>query len=178
MEAHALHVRLRAIELYGQGSKMTKISEELGVCYDTVRQWVKRYESGGQSALAVRYDRCGRLEQTATFIKEEILGLKKEHPQWGAAFIRHQVRERFPQIHLPQVRRLQQWFKAAGLQKQKTRLPQTKVAWAGRPFERVQVDAKERLKTKDGTDCCYLTFTDEHTGSVLDAFVFPPRTDL
>lgn len=178
MEAHALLVRLRAIELHGSGLKMTKISEQLGVCYDSVRQWIKRYASGGEGALAVRYDRCGRPRQTKVFVEEEILRLKKEHPEWGAAFIRHQVVERFSEDKIPQVRRLQQWFKACALQKQKTRLPQTKVRWAGRPFERVQVDAKESLQTKDGRACCYLTFTDEHTGSVLDAFVFPPRTDL
>jgi len=36
-----------------------------------------------------------------------------------------------------------------------------------------QVDAKERLQLQDGSHACYLTITDEHTGSWLCAIAFP-----
>lgn len=173
MEAHALSTRLQAVELYRTGLKMSVISAQLGVCYDTIRQWIKRYKLEGESALALRYANCGRPVLLDATIKQEALRLKELHPQWGAGFIRHHLGDQLPDIRLPQIRRLQQWFQAAGLQVRKTRLPSKPPDWAGRPFDRVQVDAKERLQTADGTECCYLTFTDEHSGSVLDAFIFP-----
>ncbi|MBK9015301.1 MAG: hypothetical protein IPM82_15270 [Saprospiraceae bacterium] len=51
-------------------------------------------------------------------------------------------------------------------------MPPVGADWATQAFERVQVDAKERLRTKDGKACCYLNFIDEY-GAELDAFVFP-----
>jgi hypothetical protein len=72
---------------------------------------------------------------------------------------------------------LQNYFQKYGVQPKKNKLPKTKGEWAKAPFGRVQVDAKECLTTRDGQSCCYLNFTDEYTGSELDAFVFPLRKD-
>jgi len=58
-----------------------------------------------------------------------------------------------------------------------TRLPAVDTPWADSPLKRVQVDANEKLECLDGQKCCYLNFTDEHSGAVLDAFVFPLRKD-
>ena len=100
------------------------------------------------------------------------MAYKENHPNWGAGFILVKLETDIPNTALPSERRLQQIFKSKNLQPKKSKPPRGKAKWAKKAFDRVQVDAKERLKTADGQDCCYLNFTDEATGSVLDAFVF------
>jgi transposase len=46
--------RLQSVSLNDRGYKMTSISELLEVHYNSVRNWLKRYEQGGVAALAER----------------------------------------------------------------------------------------------------------------------------
>jgi len=177
MQAHSQRERQTAIDLHLSGQRLTVISKTLGIHYDLVRSWIKRYKTEGESSIVPRYGNCGRHSKVAAVVKESALAYKRQHPQWGASFIRLQLLEAYPDLMIPKERRLQQWFRQSGLQSRKTRLPQPGRQWASRPLQCVQVDAKEELKTKDGKPCCYLTFTDEYTGSALDAFVFPPQWD-
>jgi hypothetical protein len=174
MVAHNQAVRVRAIELHRQGTKMTQIARQLQVSYDSIRTWVRRHGAEGEKGLASRYGRCGRrVDGQRERIRQRALALKKEERDWGAPFILLHLADEFPGAALPGARSLQRWFRAGGLQPARTRLPRARAGWAGAAFERVQVDAKERLSTADGRPCCYLNFTDEYTGSELDAFVFP-----
>ena len=173
MQAHPQRVRQSAIDLHVSGHRLTLISQTLGIQYDVVRAWIKRYKSEGASSVLPRYGNCGRKSQVEAIVKESALAHKAEHPQWGGPFIRLRLVETYPDLRIPKERWLQQWFRESGLQRRKTRLPHSPKQWASRPLECVQVDAKEELKTHDGKPCCYLTFTDEHSGSALDAFVFP-----
>lgn len=177
MQAHSQQERQSAIDLHLSGQRLTVISQTLGIHYDLVRAWIKRYKTEGASSVVPRYGNCGRKSKIDAAVKEAALAHKRQHPQWGAPFIRLKLLEAYPDLAIPKERRLQQWFQGKGLQSRKTRLPQAPKQWASRPLQCVQVDAKEEMKTKDGQPCCYLTFTDEYTGSALDAFVFPPRRD-
>lgn len=177
MKAHPLSIRQKAIALHGQGKKLTDISSELAVSYDSVCDWVKRSLSEGTSCVTVRYSNCGRRSQVDPEVKQLALNLKGKHEEWGAPFIRLQLLVAFPGAFIPQPRHIQRWFVQAGLKPLRTRLPKTPADWAASPLACVQVDANEKLKTADGKDCCYLTFTDEYTGSALGAFVFPPQED-
>ena len=174
MRPHDHHLRAEAVRLCVEdGLSQAAISRKLGVSYDSVRTWVKRYKAHGAKGLLPAYSNCGRSPVFNSRIIERALEYKTRHPEWGTGFIRLKLEDDFPGQPLPKSRRLQQVFKAKGVQPERTRLPKTKGSWAARPFDRVQVDAKERLKTADGQVCCYLNFVDEHTGSELDAFVFP-----
>ena len=81
----------------------------------------------------------------------------------------------YPDKYIPSARQLRNYFKEAGVVEEKTVLPNASSngRWVKKAFERVQVDAKEQIQTLDGNWCSYLTFTDEHTGGVLEALVFP-----
>lgn len=155
------------------GEKLSQISRSLKVDYQTLRGWAKRYREKGEPGLKACYAKCGRISKADEALREQALQYKRAHPQWGAGFIRIQLQKAFAGAYAPKERQLQRWFAQAGLQKPATRLPKFPLDWAKRPLERVQVDANEQLRTKDGKPCCYLTYTDEHTGSALEALVFP-----
>ncbi len=174
MRAHSLSIRHRAVELYKQGIARKQIAAELAADYDVVCDWVKRYLAEGEKGLSSRYHCCGRKPVLAPEVRRAANWLKRLHPVWGAGFIRVVLQERYPSLRIPCERQLQSWFRSAGLQ---TRLPKSDVRWAKGPLEVVQVDAKECMQTADKADCCYLKFTDEHTGSILDAHFFPLSKD-
>ena len=178
MQAHSHDVRLKAIDLWKGGQKKAKISRELGVDYDTLLGWIKRYSQEGEPGLSVRYERCGRktgLEMSS--IQARAIKLVEQHEEWGAGYVRLKLLEEFPGQSIAQPRQIQRWIAKSGVRPKRTKLPPVQVDWASKPLDRVQVDAKERVKTKDGKECCYLNFIDEQTGAELDAFVFPLRED-
>jgi transposase len=178
MEAHSHDVRLKAIDLWKEGQKKAKISRELGVDYDTLLGWIKRYSQEGDHGLCVRYERCGRKTgEKMSAVQSRAIELVGEHQEWGAGYVRLKLLEEFPGVPIAQPRQIQRWIAKSGVRPKGTKLPPVQVDWASKPLDRVQVDAKERLKTKDGKECCYLNFIDEHTGAELDAFVFPLRED-
>jgi transposase len=163
--------------MWQSGSKKTEISRALQVDYDVVLDWCKRFKADGEAGQLSQYHRCGRRTDLNNPIMLRAIALRKEHATWGAEYIRLQLQREFPQSKVVQANQIRRWIKAAGLVVPKTRLPAPKPEWVNRPLQRVQVDANEQLQTKDGQPCCYLTFTDEHSGAVLDGFVFPPQPD-
>ncbi len=178
MQAHSYDVRRKAIELWKGGQTKADISRHLGVDYDTLLGWLKRYDQEGEQGLSLRYERCGRKPRVEISpVEAKALELIGKHKEWGAGYVRVHLLREFPGEQIPQPRQIQRWIAKSGVRPKHTKLPPVDADWASKPLERVQVDAKERLRTKDGKECCYLNFTDEHTGAELDAFVFPLRKD-
>lgn len=177
MRAYNHSLRLQAIELYQRGKKSTQISEELNVSYYTILNWIKRYKSKGLEGLKSDYSACGQSCKVSELIKQEAVSLKRAHEDWGSDYIRMKLERKYPDVWLPSARQLRRYFALAGVNSSLlSKLPKASGGncWAKHEFYRVQVDAKEQLQTKDGKWCSYLTFTDEKSGAVLDAFVFPP----
>ncbi len=177
MLPHSEEKRRRAYELWRMGKKKSVISRELGVDYDTLLIWIKRFSVEGEAGIRLRYERCGRKPVTDDPVRMRAIELRQQHADWGADYIRLHLQREFPQSKIVQSNQIRIWLRKAGLMAKKTRLPQGSNDWVARPLQRVQVDAKEQLKTADGKPCCYLNFIDEHTGAELDAFVFPPCPD-
>lgn len=174
MTAHNMNTRTEAVRLYfDEHRTVPEISTALNASQCSIRSWVRRLRQDGEKGLRPRYEPCGRKPSFEAGIIRAAVEMKKAHPLWGAGFILVRLGDIHPCTVLPKARRLQQIFKSLGLQPKRAKLPRHGAEWACHPFDRVQVDAKERLRTADGQQCCYLNFTDEHTGSVLDAFVFP-----
>lgn len=174
MVAHTQRTRQNAYEMWVEGYKASEISRALRVDYDTLLGWVKRFKQEGSGGLSLRYQNCGRRSNPDDPIRQRAIAIRKQHPQWGAEYIRLNLEREFEGKKIVCANQIRRWLKIAGLMEGSTRLPQTTNArWADRPLRRVQVDAKERLHTADGNPCCYLNFIDEHSGAALDAFVFP-----
>lgn len=174
MTAHTIDIRMEAVRLYfDEHQPVSKISAALNASQGSVRSWVGRFRLGGANGLRPQYAPCGRKPSFQREVFQAAAEMKKAHPQWGAGFILVKLHDLYPHTALPKARRLQQIFRNLGLQPKRAKLPRHVAEWASQPFDRVQVDAKEKLRTADGQPCCYLNFTDECTGSELDAFVFP-----
>ena len=103
------------------------------------------------------------------------LGLRREHPTWGAGLIRVMLRRQQPDLCPPAERTLQRWFLRAGLAPAPAgRRPATDSRRAERPHQVWQMDAAELVKLRTGQRVCWLRIADECSGAVLWTAVFPP----
>jgi len=179
MTPHDQQTRHRAVSLHlDEGVSMLEVSRRLRIAYRSVRTWVKRYKAQGEQGLIADYSTCGSSTRLSKKVIDKAIYHKGKHPEWGAPFILIKLEDEFPDEPLPGARYLQKIFLREGLNPKRTRLPGGDGDWAAHVFDRVQVDAKECLRTADGADCCYMNYVDEHSGSELDAFVFPLRPYL
>lgn len=170
-----LPLREQIVRRHQQGETLKAIAHALSVPYRTVRRWWHRHQEAGAAGLHTHYDRCGpKAPRAPAEVHAAALALKREHPPWGAGLIRLQLVARFEEADVPQVRALQRWFAAAGLQPVRTKQPPV-------PRERGQeghavweMDAKEQIRLADGTGTSVLTVADEASGALLAATPFPP----
>jgi Homeodomain-like domain len=92
------------------------IAKALGLAPRTDRRLVRRFRQEGQAALIPSYDRCGAATPKPSVpIMQSAVGLRREHPTWGAGLIRVILRRRLPDDPPPAERTLQRWFLQAGL---------------------------------------------------------------
>ena len=173
-----LQKRREILAAYAAGASMIAVAARFDVAYQTVRTLCQRVAADGEAALTPRYDRCSK-----TGLRSEPLyyraacWLKRLHPGWGAPLIRLKLVERYATddmtVSIPAVRTMQVWFRSKGLSRRRSRPPQPPKQWASHVHDVWQVDAKERQRIADGTACCWLTVTDEHSTAILAAPVFP-----
>ncbi len=176
--ALATSVRRRIVEAHRGGESLKAIALRENLSYSCVRTYWHRYRQRGLEGLAPDYQNCGRQGPgNDQLIYRAARYLKFLHREWGAAFIRLKLRQRYPAHRVPSVRTMQRWFKKAALTPLRKRLPKPEKPWAQAPHEVWQVDAKEQLTLEDGTAACYLTVTDEHSGALLESPLFPPQPD-
>lgn len=172
-QAIPMGLREQFISLKQQGCSLSAISEQLHLHYGTARKLSAQLKQHGN--LGAHYQNCGPKQPfTNALLVRASLWLKRLHPLWGAPFIRLQLLERYKPHKLPATTTMQGWFRKAGLSKPRQRLPQPRIGTSKAVHNIWQVDAKENLRLLNGTEACYLTITDEHSGAGLAALVFPP----
>ncbi len=157
---------------YRQIAAMYKVNEQ------TVRQICRRSLDSEESALKPHYVSCGRKGTGPNdFVYRASCFLKYYHRSWGADYILVQLRGKYPGLSLPSGRTLQRWFRARGWNPKRHRSMSISRRWAKRPHEVWQIDAKERigLKAEARAECCWLSITDEHSGSAIATPAFSPR---
>jgi transposase len=153
---------------------LTAIAQELELKYRSVRQIWARYRQRGEAGLQPHYEQCGRASPFPAAIQRAALALKREHPRWGGGLIHLQLAEQFPGQLVPKERTLQRWFQQAGLQPARAQAPPIRRERAHAVHEVWEIDAKEQMRLADGSGTCVLTVTDEASGALLGAPVFPP----
>jgi transposase len=84
------------LAVIGDGKQVTEVAKAFGVGRQTIHVWLARYEQGGLAALD---DRSHRPESSPlpmpARIEARVLELRRQHPIWGPARLRHQLnRER------------------------------------------------------------------------------------
>jgi transposase len=162
---------------YQDGQDGSTIAKALGLAARTVRKLIRRFRLGGQASVTPSYDRCGvGTPKLSEPIVQAAVGLRREHPSWGAGLIRVLLRRQRPGDPPPAERTLQRWFRRAGLSAAPPgRRPAANPCRAERPHEVWQMDAAEQVTLKTGQRVSWLRLVDECSGAVLLTVVFPPR---
>jgi transposase len=174
--ATALSTRREIVQRHQRGEKFKTIADELRVSYGTVRTIWRQFEQHGHVNPA--YERCRHTAiRKPQAICEQGVALKRAHPGWGAGLIRLELADQFAASELPSQRTLQRWFRQVGLSPSTAeRRARTKVQRGQYPHEVWALDAKEDIQLADGSYISWLIITDEASGAILTAVVFPHST--
>ncbi|MFN8453884.1 MAG: helix-turn-helix domain-containing protein [Anaerolineae bacterium] len=94
--ATVIQQRQAIAELTSQGQSYEAVAEQLGLSYWTVRKWARRAKGGGLAALVSLMGRpsSGPMAETDPRVRYVALRLKRQHPTWGATYIRKKLSER------------------------------------------------------------------------------------
>lgn len=172
--ALAVPVRQAMIEHHQAGVPLATVAEEFGQSVWTVRRIWRRYRDRGEAGVTPDYAACGRHGSRYPAVYDRALTLRREHPGWGTGLIRVLLGEAFPAQPLPHERTLRRWFRAAGLGPPPPRVRPPAPPRARHPHQCWQLDATEQIVLADGSRASWLAASDEATGGMTGAVVFPP----
>ena len=148
------------------GLTVTEVAASFGVGRQTVHVWLARYEEGGLAALGDRSHRPRSSPlQMPPRIEARVLELRRQHPAWGPARLRHQLgRERLrPLPSVSGIYRALVRHRLIEPKARRKRLPTYKRWERGRPMELWQMDIVGGVLLDDGTECKVLTGVDDHS---------------
>jgi transposase len=172
--AKSMAIRREIIQRCEAGESQAGVARALSVSSGMVRKLWRQYREQGQ--IRPNYDRCGpKGPRQAEGLYQQAVALKAAHPGWGAGLIRVELATQFGREPLPSQRTLQRWFRRAGVARprpERTAKPTVKRGQAA--HEVWAVDAKEQIQLADGSYVSWLTITDEGSGAILVAALFPP----
>src|SRR4051812_36982659 len=108
-------VRRAIARRHQRGQSPAAIVGALGLSVRTVQHLVARGRRLGEAALVPAYRRGPRPRgRAAERVRDRAVGLRREHPTWGAGLIRLLVRLP-PGRERPSERTVQRWLRQAGL---------------------------------------------------------------
>lgn len=103
-ECHVIDQRTQFVARRLAGEPMTALCEEFGISRKPGYKIVQRYKTGGPDGLTDRSRRPLRhAHQRPLAIEQQIVGLKKRYPNWGAPTIREKLRPLCAPLRLPAV---------------------------------------------------------------------------
>jgi transposase len=174
-QAVPVAVRQAIVARHQAGVSLPAIAQELGLSPWTVRTIWRRYRDGGAAALVPDYAACGRPgPRHDQALYDAALALRRAHPGWGSGLIRVELATDFPDQDLPHDATLRRWFREAGLARPRPTPRPPDPPRSRQPHARWQVDATEHIRLADGTEVSWLAASDEASGGLLGAVVFPP----
>lgn len=121
-ECKPMDERLRFVARLLEGEKMTEVCREFGISRVTGYKIFKRYRECGLDALNDRSRRPYRQANRLPFqIERSILGIKHEHPSWGAPKIHDKLIKQYPMIKPPAISTVHAVLDRHGLVKRRKR---------------------------------------------------------
>ena len=121
-ECRPMDERLRFVARLLEGEKMAPLCREFGISRVTGYKIYERYKECGLDGLYDRSRRPYRQANKLPFqIERSILGLKREHPSWGAPKIRDKLTRQYPMIKPPAVSTVHAVLDRHGLVKRRRR---------------------------------------------------------
>jgi transposase len=175
-QALAVDLRQTIVERHLAGASVPAIAREMAVSPWTVRTLWRRYRDRGEAGLLPDYAACGRPgPRHAPALYETVLALRRAHPGWGSGLLRLELAARFPTAPLPHEATIRRWLRAAGLGRPPRTPPPPDPPRSQQPHARWQLDATEQMALADGSRVSWLAASDEGSGAMLGAVVFPLR---
>jgi len=174
---HPLHRRKLVVEEKLGGKSLALISEEQSVPYSTVCRIWQSYQSGGWANVELRYSNCGPKRPKFYRVFRMSTWLRRKHPTWGAPYILTMIAKKYPELPLPSVRIVQKWLRKEKMNEPRTQRAEPTVPKVEAVHDCWQIDAKEKIQLHDGNKACYLTMVDVKSGGIIDAPVFPLRSN-
>ncbi len=121
-ECKPMDERLRFIARLLEGELMAPLCREFGISRVTGYKIFNRYKDCGLDALNDRSRRPYRQSNKLPFqVERTILGIKKEHPSWGAPKIRDKLIRAYPTIKPPAISTIHAVLDRNGLVKRRKR---------------------------------------------------------
>ena len=169
-----LPVRQRLFALSQRGWSPQRIAEHLALSVRTVRHLLQRFRQQ-PDALPPSYAAGPGRPPASHPVRDMVLALRQQHPQWGAGYIRVQLSQALDTVALPSERTLQRLLRQAHCPAALPgRLPPCCRDKAAFPHDVVQIDAAEQMRLRDGQGASWLRLVDECSGAFLHTHVFPP----
>ena len=166
-QALAVDLRRTIVERHRAGASLPAIAREMELSPWTVRTLWRRYRDRGEAGLLPDYAACGRPGP------RHAPALRRAHPGWGAGLIRIELAARFPDHPLPHEATVRRWLRDAGLSRPAPSPRPPDPPRASAPHGRWQADATEQIALADGSHVSWLAASDEASGAMLGAVVFP-----
>jgi transposase len=175
-QSKSMALRQSIIAEFTEGKSISSIAFEFKVSRGTVYGLINQYKSRGAEGIKPAYQNCGKKPRdNEDFIFRAVRCMRAWHSTWGAEKIWAEMRQMRPELKLPHYRTFVRWFHLNGQLEIPLRnlLPKPKEKMASRLHEGWQIDAKEEMRTRDGSKQCWLNITDEYSGTVVSPPVFP-----
>src|SRR5690606_8642080 len=162
-ECRPMDERLRFIARLLEGEKMASLCREFGISRVTGYKIYDRYRDCGLDGLNDRSRRPYRQANRLPFqIERCILGIKREHPSWGAPKVRDKLIRQFPMVKPPAVSTVHAVLDRNGLvtrRKRRRYNPEPNGLWCA--------DYKGEFRLGNRRYCYPLTITDHCSRYVL-----------
>jgi len=147
MHTTGLEERVTICTLAEAGYCDTAIAQQLGWKVSTVRKWRRRGQQGGLPALTSRMGRpaAGALSTFAPVVSTTLRMLRQAHPGWGPLTLRIELKEAFPDFHLPSRSTIARWLAQERLTRLYERhqdLPAPSPPSAQAPHQEWEMDAR------------------------------------
>jgi len=171
-ECKPMDERLKFIGRLLEGEKMAPLCREFGISRVTGHKIFSRYKECGLDGL---YDRSRAPYRQANLlpyqVERTILGIKKDHPSWGAPKIRDKLIRQFPMIPVPAVSTIHAALDRHGLVKRRKRRRHkaqgTELSSASTPNGLWCADYKGEFLLGNHQYCYPLTITDYRSRYLL-----------
>jgi putative transposase len=156
-----------------RSESFASVCRRFGVSRRVGYKWIERYEAGGVDGLKDKTrapHRCPH--RTPDEVRDQLIELRKEFPQWGPKKLRDVLLGRHPELHLPAPSAIGSLLKSAGLirpRRRRVRTPPSLMPLepGERPNDLWCVDFKGHFVLGDKTRCHPLTVTDHVTRYLL-----------